>query len=164
MSISLIRNKKPQSFDLYMSIYRPNTLVSSQINDPTIARGARTITINSVTPVTVTNRTVLVGSTAGDDDLGRLRVRSMDATHLYVAENSHVQWQNGAYVTVIDYVDVQPIYPRIIQDPSDAEKTIFYKDYDIAYTDQNDVLGAFPCAGHHRAANINPDTGYVDIY
>ena len=100
-----------------------------------------------------------VGSTAGAKNLGITRVKSITSTQMVVAENSDIAWANNRFLTVYRYFPVLPVYPRIIQDPADDEKVIFYKDYDIEYdADQNSVLGAFVNMGSHRAAQLEGGT------
>ena len=107
--------------------------------------------------------TLLVGTSSGNDDVGRIRIRSATSSQFVVAENS-ISWADNLYLTVLRYWEVWPVYPRIISDPDDSENVIFYKDYDIAYTDQNSKFGSFVCAGPHRAAYIDESTGKARIY
>jgi len=138
---------------LYLSIFRPTTVMTAQVTG-TVARNDYIIPYynpsgdyNSV----LEGMTLLIGTTAGAEDVGRIRIRSVDADNFTVAENSNIDWQVGQYLTVLRFWDIWPVYPRIINDPSDATNTLWYKDYDIPYTNQNTILGAFPCAGPHRA-------------
>jgi hypothetical protein len=48
-------------------------------------------------------------------------------------------------------VEINPVYQRIIQDPSDPMQTLWYKYSDVAYSNQNSVLGSFICMGGHYA-------------
>lgn len=151
LAISRLPN---QSTDLYLSIFTPQVVMACLISG-TMANGARDIAYKSVSTGTYTNiesgMTMLVGTSAGSDDLGKIRVKSATASNIVVAENSHINWPLATHLTVLKYWELWPVYPRIINDPGNAENVIFYKDYDIAYTNQNSVLGAFPCAGTHRA-------------
>lgn len=147
---------RPQSSQLYLSIFQPTTIFQAQINDPAISKGARTITYNNVTAGSWTaieaNFSVYIGSTPGASDIGRIRVRSATSSVLTVGENSNVEWNDDLYLTVVRFVQLDPIYPRIIQNPADIEDVIFYKDYDLAYTNQNRILGTFVNMGSDRAA------------
>lgn len=148
--------KRPQSTKLWLSIYRPKTLLACQVNG-TFSSGEINITYDNVSSGAFANVpanvTCLIGSTLGASDVGRLRVRSITSTTITFAENE-VVWRDNLFLTIVDFVDVVPIYPRIIQDPSNATNVIFYKDYDLAYTNQNTIYGTFPCAGPHRAGFI----------
>lgn len=144
----------PQSSTLYLSIFTPNVVMSCQPTG-TLARGDRTIPFMGVTTGSYTGiesgMTLLVGTSPGSDDLGKIRIKSATVSEITVAENSHINWAQATHLTVLRYWELWPIYPKIISDPLDSENVIFYKDYDIPYTDQNSILGAFPCAGTHRA-------------
>lgn len=163
-----ISRKRPQSTKLRLSIFQPPVVFKARVNDASIARGERAIKYDTPSVGLYTDvkpgMTMWVGSTNGKKDKGKIRVKDIDATYIYVAENDDIDWQNNQYLTVINHFEIWPIYPRIIQDPSDAEEVIFYKDYDIAYTNQNTVLGAFPCAGSHRAAYIEDGDTSVSLY
>jgi len=147
----------PQSTELYLSIFQPHTVLACSVSG-TYARGDREITYKNVTSGSFSGvesgMTLLVGTTQGGRELGKVRVKSATATKIVVAENSHINWPLATYLTVIRFWEVWPIFPRIISDPNNDEDVIFYKDYEIAYTDQNSVLGAFPCAGSHRAGFV----------
>lgn len=152
--LELIR-QRPQKTTLYLSIFQPTTIFQAQINDPSIARGAREITYDTVSTGSYTNIEanflMLVGTTPGAQDVGTIRVRFATSSVITISENSNIQWADNLYLTVLHYVRLDPVFPRIIQNPSDPETVTFFKDYDIAYTDQNEALGAFPCAGDHQA-------------
>lgn len=154
--INLIRTL-PQQTQLFLSIFQPQVIFTAQINDSTIGRDARVITYNNASG-TYTNIdngfTMTIGSNFGGDDIGKIRVRSATAATITVSENSNINWANGQWLTVYKYVELWPIFPRIIQDPSNATNTIWYKDYDIAYTNQNTILGTYVDAGPHRAIDL----------
>jgi len=150
-----------QFVDLHLSIYKPNTMLACQVSNPTITKGARVIAYDSVTVGDYTQvfagMTLLVGTTPGGQELGKVRVRSITLTSITVAENSHINWQDLLYLTVLDIIDITSVFPRIIKNPSDPEQVIFYKDYDIVYTNQNSILGSFVCMGPHRAGMLGDD-------
>lgn len=126
-----------------------------RLNNASAAKNDRVVPYNSVTlgsfGLVEPNFMMWVGTTDGAKDLGKARIRSATASQFIVGENSNVKWQNGAYLTIFRYVELQAIFPRLINDPANAENVIFYKDYDIAYTNQNSILGTYPCAGDHQA-------------
>jgi hypothetical protein len=93
----------------------------------------------------------MVGTSAGQDDVGRIRVRSITSSVITVAENT-LSWSDNHYLTIIQQVDINAVFPRIINNPADPTSVIFYKDYDVSYVSQNSVLGSFPNMGSHRAA------------
>ena len=151
-----ILRSRPQSTQLYLSVYSPKTLFAVQV---TGSYSQGDVRINYSAPSTGTwfntypNMEVLVGSVAGDDDVARIRLRGATGTYIDVAENEII-WQQGQFLTFIDQVEIQAIYPRIIQNPNSQTDVIFYKDWDIPYSNQNTIYGTFPCAGPHRAGFI----------
>lgn len=137
-----------------------------QVNDASISKGARLITYNNVTLGSFADvepgMTLLIGTTVGGSEVGRLRIRSATGSQFTVSENSNINWQNQLFLTVLRYWEVWPVFPRIIQDPANPLNVIFYKDYDIPYSNQNSVLGTFINAGPHRAAFL--DGGLAQLY
>lgn len=163
----LIRTR-PQRTKLYLSIFQPQVVMKCRLNNVSAARGDRTIIYDSVSQGSYTsveaNFTMWVGTTDGAMDLGKIRVRSATSSQFVVSENSNIDWQDNAYLTIYKYVELWPIFPRIINDPSNPENTLWYKDYDIAYTNQNSILGTYLCMGPNRAANLDPASGLVQLY
>lgn len=159
---------QPQSTKLYLSIFQPQVIFQAQINSTGTFRGMREIPYDNVVTGSYTNIengfTMFVGSTQGGSEAGRIRVRSATASQVVVSENSNVNWQDNQWLTIFRYVDLWPIYPRIIQDPADVENTIWYKDYDIPYTNQNSILGTYVNMGPHRAARRDIASGLTQIY
>lgn len=160
---TLLRSK-PHNTKLYLSVYQPSTVLACRVNDLSIAKGARAITYDTVTAgsfgLVRSGMTMYVGTSAGADDKGKIRVKSATSSVITIAENSHINWADNDYLTIISFVEIQSIYPRIIQDPSNAEATLWYKDYDIAYTDQNTLLGSFISMGSHYAGFVEDPVYY----
>ena len=164
--LNLLRQSTSHYTDLFLSIFQPNVVLKCRVNDSGIARGERSISYDNVTFGSWSNvkigATLLVGSSDGARNVGKIRIKSITSNTIVVAENSHINWADNLYLTVLDYFDVWPIFPRIIQNPSNPETTLWYKDYDIAYTNQNTHLGAFVNIGPHRAANR--ENGQAQVY
>lgn len=154
-NLELIRTR-PQSSRLYLSIFQPTTIFQALVNNSSAAKGDRVIPFDTVSMGSWTaieaGMTLLVGSSAGASDLGKIRLRSATSSQIVVSENSNIQWADNLFLTVQRFWRIDPVYPRIIIDPNDDENTIFYKDYDIPYSSQNSVLGTFVNMGCHRAA------------
>jgi hypothetical protein len=151
--LALLRTQ-PHFEQMFLSIYQPTTLWSATVNDAGIVQGAMDITYSFIAGNSAdvfANSVLLVGTTAGASDVGRVRIRSIDGTQIHVAWNTDIPWKNGLYLTAINYVDLNPIYPRVVNTGTQPTDSTFYKDYDVVYTNQNSVLGAFPCAGPHQA-------------
>lgn len=146
---------RPQSTTLHLSIFQPTSIFKARVNDSLIARGARTITYDTVTlgsfGVIEAGQTLLIGTTEGARDIGKIRIRSATSSVITVSENSNIAWADNLYLTVLHFNELWPVYPRITLNPANEADSIFYKDYDIVYSNQNSILGTFPCAGPHRA-------------
>lgn len=161
--ITLLRTR-PHETQLWLSIYQPQTMLACQITG-TMARGSMQIPYDTVSAgsylLTTPGMTMYVGSSAGGNDIGRIRVRGATGTYIDVAENADIDWQADYYLTVKNYFEIWPVYPRIILQTG-TTNTQWYKDWDIEYTDQNSVLGTFVNMGSHAAAFI--DNGQAQIY
>ncbi len=160
--------KRPQQSKLYLSIFQPKAYFQCRVNNASAAVGDRVIPYDSVSLGTFglvrDGMTMLIGTTPGSDDVGKVRVRSADASNITVSENSNIAWADNLYLTVLNYWELWPVYPRIIQNPSNAEDVIFYKDYDIAYSSQNSDLGTFVNIGPHRAVLLDPASNQAQVY
>lgn len=156
--------QRPHRTKHWLSIYKPKTVFACQVTG-TYSSGETDITYQDSITGSISNVyaniTVLIGTTDGADDVGRIRYRSNSNGVITFAENNII-WKNGYYLTFLDYVNIEAIFPRIIKDPNNDENVIFYKDDDIAYTNQNTNYGTFPCAGSHRAAFL--ETGTATLY
>lgn len=153
---SLLRSQ-PHFTKLHASIFSPHVIFQTLASDPDITQGARIIKYATITMGEGDWRdvkpgmTLLVGSTAGARDLGKIRIRYATSDEIVVSENSNIPWATGVHLSVLKIYELWPVYPRIITDPDHDEDVIFYKDYDIEYTDQNSALGTFINAGPHRS-------------
>jgi hypothetical protein len=159
---------RPQSTKLYLSIFEPQIVMKCRVNNPSAGKGDRLITYDGVTlgshNAVEDNYTMWVGTTDGAQDLGKIRIKNAGPSQFAVSENSNIDWQNDAYLTIFKYVELWPIFPRIISNPADVADSIFYKDFNIEYSNQNSILGTFVNAGPHRAANLDPASGQAQIY
>jgi hypothetical protein len=161
----LIRTR-PQRSKLFLSIFQPQVIMKCRLNNPSAAKGDRTIPYDGVSLGGYTavepNFTMWIGSTDGGQELGKIRVRSASSSEFVVSENSDVDWQNDAYLTVFRFVELWPIFPRIVQ--TGSEDVTFFKDYDIPYTNQNSTLGSYINMGPNRAAWLDPASGQTQLY
>lgn len=150
---------QPHRTKLWLSIYQPLTTLACRVDDGSISKGARDITYDGVTEGTYlnvkANITMYVGTTLGGNEKGRVRVKSITSSVITVAENSHINWEDNDYLTIVNFFEINPVYPRIIQDTNDPFDLIFYKDYDVAYTNQNDILGSLINMGGNVAGFVN---------
>ncbi len=161
--LALLRTR-PHLSKLWLSIYQPPIVLACRVNDSSIAKGAREITYGSVSQgsyaLVENGMTLYIGKTPGGKEKGKLRVRSATPTVLTVAENS-INWEDGDYLTIVRFFEIQAVYPRILR-VGDYGNTVWYKDYDIAYSNQNDILGTFICMGSHYAGFL--DNGQCQVY
>jgi len=137
---------------LYLSVLKPQSVFTAQVNMASPARGARSIVYdndsgeNKVLP----GMTMWVGTSPGAYDVGKVRVRAINTSTntLTVSENSLV-WADDQYLTVKRNWELLPMFPRF-----DASEH-FYKDYDIPYTDENEQLKPVAILGPPQAAFDN---------
>jgi len=156
-------NTRPHRTRLYLSVYEPPTALAAQVNWTGSMDGLREVPFDNVTAGDVlsveSGMTLLVGTTPGADDRGRIRVRSGNTgSTLTLAENNDILWADDLYLTVLRFWEVWPVYPRYVQNGLDIT---FYKDYDIPYTDQNEVCGTFINMGPHHAAFLEDSSACV---
>jgi hypothetical protein len=104
-------NSHPQTTKLYLSLYQPDTVFTCQATG-TLSKGATSIpfTNPSGSPLLVEGEVfiMLVGTTQGGDEKGRIRLRSITGSYAHVPINSHIDWGSGDYLTVLRYVEVAP--------------------------------------------------------
>jgi len=162
--LALLRTQ-PHKTKLHLSIYQPEIVFQAQVNDASAAKGDRVITYDNVTLGNYLSiyggMTIWVGTSAGAKDKGEIFVYNKDATTITVGENSHINWADDDYLTVINFHQIWPLYPRYVQD---GENITVYKIYSQAYTDQNEDLGSFIVMGGHYAGFIDQSTGTAQVY
>lgn len=152
--LALIRSR-PQSSRLYLSIYQPATVFKARVMNVSGTWGDTTIIYtgtsygfwSGITP----NQTMLVGSTDGGREHGRIRVKGATGTSIKVAENDDVNFVNGAYLTVIDYHELFPVYAMIGNQLDSSGDIIIYPDGDTKYVNQGLNLGSLINMGSHYA-------------
>ena len=166
-NLELLRTR-PQETKLYLSIFQPQAVFKARINNASAARGDRVIPFDTVSLGAYTdikaNATMWVGTSDGARDVGKIRVRSATSGNVTVSENSNIEWDDDLFLTVFYYFELWPVFPRIIANPSNEADSIFYKDYDIPYTNQNSILGTFINMGPNRAASLDPASNQVQLY
>ena len=148
--LALLRSRT-HSTKLWLSIYKPNTVLACRVNNASAAKGDRVITYDGGSGDYLdinSGMTMYIGTSAGKWDIGRIRVRSATSSTITVAENSHIAWQDDLYLTVVDFYEVWPVYPFY---ELNGGVVTWYKDYDITYTNQNSVLGTIINMGNHKA-------------
>jgi hypothetical protein len=167
--LALLRSR-PHETNLWLSIYKPKVMLAAQVNDAAAAPGLMVVTYNNVTYGAYTNiksgMTMYVGTTPGARDVGRIRVRSATGVAVTVAVNSDIVWADDLFISVVQFWEIDAVYPRMyVPDTDDPTTQIWYKDYDIAYTNQNSALGSLClCMGQHYAGFMDTATGTCGVY
>jgi hypothetical protein len=160
--------RQPQQTKLFLSVFRPRTIFKARVNNALAQRGDRFIAFDTVTLGSYTDiqadSLLLIGTTDGARDIGTVRIRSASSIELLVAENSDIRWQDDLFLTALRFWRIEAKYPKITHDPLNAESVLFWKDYDIAYSNQNSVLGTFVNAGEHRAIFRDCASGIAESY
>lgn len=137
---------------LFLAIFKPNVIYTAMAVHPGATDRIVQVgfTDGSGTLANVKkDMTMYVGSTAGAYDLGIARIRKAPiAGTFYIGEESDIGWQITSYITIVDEFD---LWARHINTVSD---TLFYMDYDIAYTDQNVNHDPVPIMGGHRVLKL----------
>lgn len=143
---------------IFASVLRPATLWAARVNNGAITREATTIAFDGGSGTSFGTiealQEVWVGTTAGGNEIGRARIRSITSGDggvtgtLVVAANALV-WADNAYLTFKHDYPLKPRFPYI-----DPDTELFYKDRDIAYTDENEEPPPVVVAGPHRAGFV----------
>lgn len=140
---------------------------TAQVNNLAIVRGARLIDYdNDVGDGNVVRgMTLWIGSTPGARDLGKVRIKVVDAlgNQLTVAENDDILWADGVYLTCPGaggFHEIWGVYPRIDEV---GGVVVFYNDYDDVYVNEGDHLPPKANAGAPVCAWIDPTTGVATV-
>jgi hypothetical protein len=153
---------RPHRTVLHLGVYEPTTAFAARINQPGIGLAAREISVTTLSgnPDEVVNgMTVYIGTFPGGKDISRLRVIRATSIQIVVAENG-ITWEDGWYLTVARYFEPWAVFPRIVLDANNIP--IFYKDYDLLYSGQNQLLEPIVNMGPHHAGYL--ETGAHSVY
>ena len=181
---------RPHRSGVKLSIFRPRVVLEAQIPPGVkIGKSERDLPITVLSGNVldaIGGMTVYIGTTQGSKDLGRVRLRSTTANTMKVAENS-TNWIAGWFLTIVRYFEPWGVFPRIELVDLDGDGTatdpIFYKDWDIVYTNQNQemdpvvnmgpnhagmlTLGSTPTGSHRvwytSSGSFNPTIGAAAI-
>lgn len=147
----------PHRTKLYAAVLQPTSILTALVNDAGIEKGERSIVYDggagSKADVKA-GMSLWVGTVAGSQNKGRVRVKSITGTTaagtIVIAENEHIDWKDDDHLTVKEIYEYWPVYPRI----TNGGGLTFYKDYDVAYTDQNENFNPVPVIGPPACAFI----------
>jgi hypothetical protein len=136
---------------LRAAIFQPNTIYQARINQSfSTTDGILEITYDNGSGTlgnVLPDMTLLVGSSAGGHEKGHCRVRSIDATKIYIGETSDIDWENDLYLTIIDDFGLWARHVLI-------SAGVSYMDGGIAYSNQHSAPDPTPIMGSHRVLKL----------
>jgi hypothetical protein len=157
-----LRNSHPHKIIPHLSVFKPEQLYCGTVTGSP-AMGARQITVVDVSgslaavDAALPDLMVYVGTSCGDYSKSKRRIRSRAGQVLTLDENS-VTWANGDVITIVLSYDLWSVFPYI-----DPDTKVFYKDYDIAYTDENEFMNPVAIMGPHQAKFLDGPTVVFDL-
>lgn len=166
--LAIIRRPQ-QSTDLYLAVYQPPVVEHGRVFPDALIQGlpseladnyyiAGFTATNVATSGTVKNGMTLVfGSAAGKEDLGRTFVRGKSGNHYDFSVIENMPLVSGLYYRVYDFFELWPVFPRVTVDGSNI--ITYYKDYSKPYTNQNSIFTPVAVVGPNSAAYVDDATG-----
>ena len=131
--LSTSRNH-PHRGKYYLAVHNPTKLVWGEVDGVTPDVGGTEVTyINSGGDrlELYWGMTVKVYDSAGTYK-GKVRLRrGWDASTLTVAEQDDLDWTIGDRFEIYDVIELWARFPRVVIDPGDPEKLIWYRDWDL---------------------------------
>lgn len=153
----------------------PPAIFKARVNMPSTSYPVTHITYDGVTlgafADIIPDMTLLLGTTDGADNLGRVRVQNV-ATGTLIAvgrisqgiEDGTLDILDNAYITVLDDYRVWSKIPRmILDDDPDTPDVDTFKDSDIPVLSYNDEIPPKSNPGPFFADYIDPDTGVITV-
>jgi hypothetical protein len=137
------------------AIFSPTTIYTARINQTfTSLDGVLEITydggsgtLSDVLP----DMTVCIGSSAGAWDVGICRLRSIDATKVYIAQEASISFADNQYLTIVDDFGLYAKHVLI-------SSGVPYMDGGVAYTDQHANPDPVPIMGGNRVVEKTGST------
>lgn len=149
-----LRTKQARS-SVYLSVFQPVTLLTALVNNGAITRGARSVVYDTGTGsgfATIEAGQVLEVDTA--DGLKWVRVKAISGNQtagtLTLAENA-IDWADNLAIRVLHFYPIVGIPPTI-------RSGVFYKDFDVAYSTQNNTPNPVAIIGSHRVGTLSGGT------
>ncbi len=138
-----LRDDHPHGNTTFLSPIPKVALLQAQVNDASIALGALSIvydlgtgTLGDFNLIEV-DMSLILGSSAGDDDLGSGRIVSISGDQtsgtITMSWNSDILWEDDAFITILLLWEAWPRFPRFTVSPE-----VFFKDRDLTYASQSD--------------------------
>lgn len=148
------------------SVLVPETIWSARINDAAMARSITTIPFDNGSgsdySLVTELQEVWVGTSAGANDVGRLRIKSISSSDggltgtLEVNYHPHILADDQYLTFKFDY-PIRQKFPYIEEDGT------FKKDRDVEYSDQNEEPTPVVICGQDRAKWLDPTIGSVQF-
>lgn len=159
-AVTELENGKLENGGQYSEVFAiprvPNTVYTARLASvPTSTDMVALIAVNSGsgTPSDIrADMKMLVGTSAGADDLGFCRVRATPtlpggAGNVKISELSHIDWQSSCYLTFVDDYDIMPRHLKIVAGEA-------YIDYERDYSDQHVNFDPVVNMGGHRVLEL----------
>jgi hypothetical protein len=139
----------------YLSVHKPESLLTARLNNASIERGARSIAYDNGGGTGYssieTGQILWVGTAAGEKDKETVRIRAITGSQssgtITVAENA-IDWSDNDYLTVKYDYPIRPIWPYIASDGTFRKDG---PDGDL-YTNQNEQPPPVAIIGPDRCA------------
>ncbi len=154
--LARLRDQHPHALSVYMSVMIPEILYVGTVD---LANSSyaylKTNTISGNLSDLEPGQTLYIGAAPGDDSHGRRRFRYLagDADDLLFIDENGMDWVNGWVVTAYKNWQLWPRFPFISSILNDDGSTnfLFYKDFNIPYRNQNNMMTPVAIAGTHQA-------------
>lgn len=162
--LALLRTHPHKSKE-YLAVLQPATVLACLLNgapsgDPVTSITYDGVTVGSFGDVVV-DMTLWIGTAAGGRDKGTCRIRkAATADTLYIAEDSAIDWADDDHLTVVANFEFWVKYPRIVVSNSSIT---FYKDWEVAYSDQQENYPPVAILGPPDCQFIDPDSGLATV-
>ena len=152
--LALLRSDHQRS-KLYLAIYKPATVYTARVNQSTFDDPVTEITFDEGTGTlddVLVGMTVLVGTSAGADDKGKVYIRKTPGASTFtISPTSEIGWADNDYLTVLDDFELRT------KQPSLAGETL-YIDWDVAYDDQHEEFDPVAVMGPHAVLKLTGST------
>ena len=158
--IALLR-EDGQQCQLFMAVFKPSTVFTAQVDgDPISNNGITSVKYNNesgdYTDI-IPGMEMWVGSTAGANDLGSVRIRAgATIDTIFIGETSDVVFADEVYLTVKNQYNLWP--KHLFYDGSN-----WNMDHDIPYTDQYNNPTPIPVMGPTMACLWLPTSGSATL-
>jgi hypothetical protein len=145
-----LRNTHPHKIIPHLSVFKPEPLFCGTVTGSP-AMGEHQITVVDVSgswaavDAAAPDLMAYVGDSCGTHEKSKRRLRSRVGQVITLDENS-VEWANGDVITIMHSYDLWSVFPYI-----DPDTKTFYKDLDIPYTDENELMRPVAIMGPHQA-------------